>query len=54
MDEFKKWLDEEIEKIKDTQNESNMFVHGKLSEATRIRAMYLQMTGGKGNEHDNR
>ena len=43
--EFKEWLDAEIEKIKNCRDESNLFIQGKLSEAMRIRAMWLQMEG---------
>ena len=43
MDEFKEWLNEEIEAIKDTSSDNNLFCQGKLSEAIRIRAMLCQI-----------
>lgn len=43
MDEFKEWLNEEIEAIKDTSSDNNLFCQGKLSEAIRIREVLKEM-----------
>lgn len=43
MDEFKEWLNEEIEAIKDTSSDNNLFCQGKLSEALRIRQTICDM-----------
>ena len=43
MDEFKEWLNEEIEAIKDTSSDNNLFCQGKLSEAIRIREIIKDM-----------
>ena len=40
---FREWLEEEIEAIKGSRNEDNMFVCGKLSEVLRIRAMLCRI-----------
>lgn len=41
--EFKIWLDNEIEELKQIHTESNVFVWGKYAEAVRIRAMMMQI-----------
>ena len=43
MDDFKRWLDEEIKHLEAEQSEHNLFVWGKYSEAVRIRAMMRRM-----------
>lgn len=50
MDDFKRWLDEEIKNLESVNDENNMFMCGKISEATRIRAMLLMMNKEKEND----
>ena len=42
-EKFRAWLDEEIENLKPIRDEAPMFIHGKFSEAIRIRAMLCQI-----------
>jgi len=43
MEELKRWLDDEIEKLENEHTESNQFIWGKHAEAVRIRAMMCQI-----------
>ena len=42
-EKFMEWLNSEIESLESTTDENNMFIHGKYSEAVRVRAMICQM-----------
>lgn len=43
MEEFMRWLNNEIADIETRTGEDNIFMHARFSEATRIRAMLCQM-----------
>ena len=43
IEEFINWLTDEIEGMRPVRDEEPMFIHGKFSEAIRIRAKLLQM-----------
>ena len=40
---FREWLEDEIAAIEGARDEDSLFIHGKLSEAIRIRAMLCQI-----------
>lgn len=48
MEELKRWLDDEIEKLENETSESNQFIWGKHAEAIRIRAMMCQIYANGG------
>ena len=43
IEKFIEWLNDEIDNIRPLRDEEPMFIHGKFSEAIRIRAKLLQM-----------
>lgn len=43
IEKFIEWLNDEIDNIRPVRDEEPMFIHGKFSEAIRIRAKLLQM-----------
>ena len=46
-EKFMEWLNSEIESLESTTDENNMFIHGKYSEAVRVRAMICQMDASR-------